>query len=399
MMPVVLTGPVPTVMTTPVTTMNPSLQAGVSGAFAQLGANIRMMHTQTMATMQARWAKYDMGRFMQYVQNVGRFMSLVASTFKFLFLLFPIIIVFRMIIGMVTRPLEYLLLTFALIFSTVVYVIYWVFYPLPMAAIPFAIFFLVIEGIPLAVYIAIFGVILIAVLVLCLLMTGLNYITGGAVSALVLCQNSPAAWYKTQNYHLHNKYERGFFCSRPCLPGYYPDPTGAFCLATPKLTPSHCPQASAMRLYTVNRNDLNYAYRSHPGLANPKYLFATPEARELMLKDHYLKKRDFMERCQEPMAKFKYMPLSICSSTDVLEKNGVDKKTVNKIKRVCSQAFCTSKSNYPFCANVGAFADDADDGSFWKRVIKILILILSFLVIFMFTLSYMAGKKAAATSE
>jgi hypothetical protein len=150
-------------------------------------------------------------------------------------------------------------------------------------------------------------------------------------------------------------------------------------------------------MYTGNRNDSNYMYKDYSTNGNIKFLMKSPEDREVVLKGHYLQKINFLEKCGKAMQKYDYMPLNLCSSLDVMEKNnlnGIDKKTLSKMKQVCAQAYCTSRSNYAFCPQLSGKGDD-DDGEFWKRVMKVLIMIIVFMFIVMFTLSYMLGLTIA----
>lgn len=325
----------------------------------------------------------------KYVQSALQFARMV----KMIALFFPLIIVARMIIGFFQKPLEFIMLGIACIFLAVFYVIYFIFSIPPFTWVPFLLWFIVMDIIPLVVYTIVMGALFLAITIFCILVAGLNILLGGALKNLVLCQNPAAGWYKTPNFHLSNKYERGFLCSRQCFHGYYPDDTGMYCVKVPKGQPSFCPQAEVMRMYTGQRNDWNFHFKDYQTTGNLSFLRKSPEQREVMIKNHYLRKRDFLEKCEKSMNKYKYMPLSICSSLDIMEKNninGIDKKTISKLKTVCSQAFCDSKSNYPFCASLTS-VNDTDAGEFWKNVMKIFIMISTFVFIVMFTLGYMAG--------
>jgi len=381
-----------TTATTGVGTSVAGAGTAVGGAMTAAGTAITGAVTGLTTALTAQKQQSFFQKIVEYTEKTIKYTMLVINVFKFMFMLFPIIIVFRLIIGLFTKPMEYIMLAITIFALAMLFVVYYIFYIPPFSVVPFIIYFAIMDLIPLAIYIVFYGIPFIVATLVCMIMTVLNYLFAGALSSLVLCQNSPASWYKTPNFHLNNKYQRGLMCSRQCLPGYYPDQTGLFCVSTPKQAPSFCPQAQAMRLYTVNKNDFKYIYGDHPGLVHPKYLFATPEQREIMLKDHFLKKRDFFIKCQDPMAPYNYMPLSICSSIDAMAINNENKQTINKLKKVCAQAYCNSQSNFPFCAQIGDATNDNEDGAFWRRVITILIMIVSFLVIVMFTLSYMVGQ-------
>lgn len=401
----------------PVLTVNPAEAAAIAAASAAQAAATTGGATQQSTVKNVTWIQSKiqkisefikknqqwlidkMDKYKQFVFKMSRIAWMFAQFMKFLFMLFPVIIVFRMIIGLFTKPMEFIMMGISCLVLAFAYVIYYIFYIPPFSIIPFLLWFIVVKLVPALVYTAVFGSLFLLITAFCLLLTFFNSILGGALSTLVLCQNSPASWYKTPNYHLKNKYERGLLCTRACLPGYYPDPTGMYCLSTPKHTPSYCPQAEAMRLYTVNKNDFMYYYKDYPTIGNIKYLSTSPEERELLLKDYYLKKKDFLGKCEAPMEKYNYMPLNVCSSLDIMKNNKIDDDTIAKMRKVCSQAYCNSKTNYPFCANMAGKYDDDDNGNFWKNIIKILIMITAFMVIVMFTLGYMTGESPLEESS
>lgn len=334
----------------------------------------------------------------QFVRKFEQAAFMFANFMRMAFQFFSLIIVFRMIIGFFTKPLEFIMLGMSCFVLAITYVIYYILSIPPFIYIPFLIWFIIFDVVPFVVYSIIMGVLFIGISILCLILAGINFITKGSLKSLVLCQNNVAAWFKTPNYHLGNKYERGIMCSKKCYPGYSPDTTGMYCIKIAKDSPSFCPQAEVMRMYTGNRNDMNYYYKDYQTIGNVKYLMKTPEEREILLKNHYLKKRDFHEKCEKSMSQYNSMSLGLCSSLDIYEKNninGIDKKTLSKMKKVCSQAYCNSKTNYPFCSDLATVNDENDNVSgFWKKIIKILLLIIVFIFIIMFTLSYMVGVKA-----
>jgi len=315
-----------------------------------------------------------------------------ANFMRALFQFFALIILARIIIGFFSKPLEFIMLGISCLILSVVYVIYYIFYIPPFIWVPFLIWFTLFDVLPWLVYCVVMMVLFIVISLFCLVLGFINVCTGGAIKSLVLCQNHVASWYKTPNFHLTNKFERGIFCSRKCYTGYAPDVTGMYCIKIPKGNPSYCPQAEAMRMYTTNRNDNIYYYKDYVTKGNMKYMTSSPDVREGLLKDHYLRKRDFLEKCDKSMSTYNYMPLSICASLDTIEKNnvnGIDKKTIDRLKKVCQQAYCNSKTNFPFCAQL-ASGDDDDASAFWKKLMKILISIAVFMFIIIFILNYMS---------
>jgi ubiquitin C len=340
-----------------------------------------------------QWYLDFMQRNAHHIARMTRIAFMFANFMRMMFQFFALIILARMIIGFFSKPLEFIMLGISCIVLAVTYVVYYILSVPPFIYIPFLIWFIIFDLAPLIVYTIAMGALFVAITILCILLAAVNFFTGGALKSLVLCQNHAASWFKTPNYHLSNKYERGLFCSRQCFSGYFPDATGMYCIRVPKGNPSYCPQAEVMRMYTGNRNDRNFSFKDYQTSGNIKYLSKSPEDRELMLKKHYLQKRDFMEKCDKSMDKFDYMSLNLCSSIDVMEKNainGIDKKTVDRMKTVCAQAYCTSRKNYAFCPQMSGSGED-DAGEFWKRVMRHLIAIITFVFIVLFSLGYMLG--------
>ena len=333
-------------------------------------------------------------RIKQFVSSMKRFAFMFKSFMSAMFAFFSIVILVRMVIGFFSKPLEFIMLGIACIVLAVTYVIYFLLsIPYFTIYIPFVAWFILFDLLPLVAYIIMMGALFIIITIFCFLLWFLNWCMDESLSSLVLCQNSAAAWYKTPNYHLGNKYERGLFCSRECFPGYYPDDTGMFCIKNSSITtPSYCPQAEAMRLYVGKRNDINYIYRDYNTFGNLKYISKSPQDRERLIKDHYMKKMTFLDKCSKSMKTFDYMPLNICSSIDSLENMnmGIDKATIKKMRQVCSQAYCNSRNNYGFCPQLEG-AGVEDDSDFWKRAIHLTILIMVFVFVLMFTLCYILG--------
>lgn len=330
-----------------------------------------------IATM-LRWAKY-----------FGIFMRTVA-------MFFPVIIVFRMIIGLFQKPMEFAMLGVAIIFLSIVFVLYYI-VSLPVFIwIPYIVWFIVAKFIPFLGYLVIFGMIFLITTLFCALMAGINAASGNAIASLILCQNDPDSWFKMPNWHYKNRWDRGFFCSKPCLPGYRPSSTGMFCEKLPRGTPSHCPQASVMRMYVMNKTDMVDHFKDYPIVGNLKYLSSDPDTRENLLKKHYLRKRDFLNNCNRSMKPYNYMPMNICSSLDAIEKdglNGINPATLKRLKISCAQSYCNASSSYPFCAKLSE-PDDNNSVDLWKRILKIIILIATTLFVFRFIIMTLAEGTA-----
>ena len=399
-----ITAPLLEVATAAQTLAGTASQAAAAAAnTASIGAATTAQTTQRQANFVQRFLR-DVQQFIrqkqqwmqtwiaerrEFIQTWTQRAIMFAKTMKMIAMFFPLVIVARMIIGFFQKPLEFIMLGIACLFLAVAYVIYYILSIPPFIYIVFFVWYLIFDIIPFVVYAIIMVILFAIIFVFSCLLAGINWMTNNKLSNLVLCQNSVTSWYTTPNFHMGNKFEKGLFCSRQCFPGYYPDETGFACAKIPRGQPSFCPQAEVMRLYSGRTKDLNYFYKDFPVRGNIHYLMKSPEQREHTIKRHLMQKKDFLNKCQVAMQKYDYMPLNVCSSLDVLG-NSLDKNTMNRIRTVCSQAYCSSKDNYPFCAQMASTPDD-DGGEFWKRVIKIIIMICVFMFIIMFTLQYMAG--------
>jgi hypothetical protein len=335
--------------------------------------------------------------FQKIAQGAFMFANFMRTMFQF----FPIIILARIIVGLFQRPMEYIMMGISIIILSIVYVIYYIFSIKPLIFIPYAIWFVIFFVFPFVLYTIILIALFIVLAIFCLILALINWITRGALRNMILCQNGPYAWYKIPNYHMKNKYERSLFCSKPCISGYYPDAPGISCIKNPKGQPSFCPYPEIMRLYTTNKNDFNYYYKDYITSGNLNYLSSSPEKRERLLKDYYMNKINFINQCDENFKNYKYIPLSICSSLDAMSNkdfqnysstgNAIDSVTLNKLKTICSQGFCNSKNNYPFCSFNNY--EKEKDKSRVKDIIKMIIYIILFVIICSIILIYFNEKK------
>lgn len=376
-------------------------------------ADAKLRNTENATQSKFQWmkdafqtAKDFTWRNSKWLSNVARGIRWFAVFMKTIFLFFPIIIIFRMLIGFFKKPVEFIMLGLVCLILPFIYVIYSIFSVPPFSIFPlmvwFFIRFFIFFFIPWIFYVSKWLIVIVLVYIFSGVLYVINIITGGLLQRAWVCEGSVNAWYKIPSNHVKNNYHRGFMCAKPCMAGYEPDEYGDKCVSIPKISPSFCPKAEVMRLFTVNRYDINYYFRDYPTLGNMKYLLKTPAGREKLLLDHYMKKKTFIDKCTtvdknvSKINDYDFISMNICSSTDILEKNtinGLDPFTVNKIRRVCNQAYCNTKTNYPFCSNAGAATIDNNTGDFWKKLIKIFIMIMVLLIIMFFSLKYISGNK------
>ena len=292
-------------------------------------------------------------------------------------------------------------MAFAWLMIAVLWVIYYVISLPPFIWILFIIYFIVVDCIPFLLYTAVFLSILLVVTLFCMLLAFLDLILGGRLKFIILCQNLPAGWYKTAGHQYMNKFSRGFFCSRPCLKNFYPDATGTTCVKMPKNSPPFCPQAQVMRIYTGDgRRDLKFAYKEISPTKSMKYLFKTPRAREEMLLQDFYEKQQFLDKCSNPsnsasMSKYDRITMNVCANLPTLKDkaiHGLTPKDIDKMQKVCNQAFCTSNKSYPFCTTLST-TSSMDASDLLKKVVNAIVGLIVFGVTVTMILYYMSESQ------
>lgn len=305
----------------------------------------------------------------------NKFMAMVARFFPFIKLMLMIIAIF-------TNFLQYVIMFFAAGIIAVLVVIHKVLGSPGLVMIPLAIYWLVVEFVPFVVYFVVFMALLVLITIICLILTILNVVLGGALNNLMRCENGPMAWYQIVSYQLGNMYKRGLLCSKPCKSGYYPDLTGGYCVKSGKDQPDFCPQAEIMRIFSgFSRNDKKFAYVDFNINKNTKYRLNMPDVREGMLKDYFVERKKFFDKCSDNMRKYDNTTMAICSQLDTIEKNNLynlKPEEIQRLKTVCNHAFCMGNQAYPFCAALAN--SNKDDG---EPLIKMLVRYAVSLIIFL----------------
>jgi hypothetical protein len=88
------------------------------------------------------------------------------------------------------------------------------------------------------------------------------------------------------------------------------------------------------------------------------------------------------------MSNYNTIALNICASVDSLDLQPKDKL---RLKQVCQQSYCTADKNYPFCSKISGLKED-DKNVIIKKVIKIIVIMIIFCLVFLFTMEYMYKK-------
>lgn len=335
------------------TSISTKLSKDISTASSTIDKSITQANTKDMTFQEKKDAKETQGRFSAFYQKVtqfGKFMITVARFMPIVKLCIAIILIF-------TNGLFFLTMLFALILAVILEVIYFVLSLEGLIHIIWFFYWLGTVFLPFLVYVGFFLAILLLITVICLVIALINLMGDGFLNSIILCQNSPASWYKVPFFHKSNQYSRGIMCSRPCRERYAPDEMRSKCMKIPKEAPSYCPQAQVMRFYTGDgKDDSNYIYIGLKTKGNMKYLTKLPEDREAMLLESFVKKKSFSDDCnnkENKMEQYNAVTTSICAN--VMQKTDIfkmDDATLLKIKSVCNQSFCNSRSTYPFCTGL-----------------------------------------------
>lgn len=331
-------------------------------------------------------------RFFEAVQKFLKVMAIVARFWPFIKICIAIIIIF-------SNLLFYVVMIFAYIGAAILEIIYFILSFPPFIQILGFIYLALTDGVVFLLYTFFMGVLLAIISIGCLILAFLNeYIFGGRLKFLILCQNGPANWYKVPNWHTDNRFMRGFLCSKPCRKGFVPEPSGTNCVRQPKEMPFYCPQAQIMRFYTGDgkKDRRRWAYKDKRVKGNMKYLSKTPPGREEELLDYFVNKSKYMTECgskDNPYGSHKYTPmlLNICANIDAYHDKSfinMEPKIMRRLQKVCNQSFCDSQETYPFCSKPGLNSEDGTS-ELIKRIVIFILSLICFTLAVMFMFAYM----------
>lgn len=310
-----------------------------------------------------------------YTQRLVQFNKFLQMMMKFS----PLFYVFAGIILIFTNALYYIVLAIAYVAIAIIQIAHFILGLPPFNYLIFFFgYFLFVDIIPFIMISCIWLGLLLVITLLCCVLSFINECTNGRLAYLILCQNSPTAWYSIPSYQHGNRYIRGVMCSKPCAKGYKPEGTvSSTCERLQSGIPSHCPQANVMRAYIGNIGmDGQVIHPDYTTQGNMKYLSKPPSEREEVLLNHFLDRIKYLERCNNPsniytLSKYDAVTKTICSNLDVL-KNKMDTKDFARLSMACNQAFCNAKSSYPFCGSL-MISSDTDTTELTKKILYALI--------------------------
>lgn len=315
----------------------------------------------------------------------------VGKIFNFFKLFSALFTLANTIIAIFKNPLEFLVMIVGGILGGILYVLYKITVLPPLNWIIFILWFVVTKVVFLIAYTIVIGFIVVFISLILLIISFINWATKGKLNNLLLCQNSPLAWYQVPNFHLGNKFERSLFCKSPCITGHAPDElTGEFCDRLPQGQPSYCPQAEIMRIISNHsRNDLRYIYGDFDPTTNIWFPFMTPADKETAYKQYFLKRQTFYNKCNDSLGPYNKMTLDFCNSLDMMKKmkfKNMSARDVARLEKVCQQAYCNSKNRYSFCGKFGTNdIQETNKGELVKQIISFILLCVIFMILFYFT--------------
>lgn len=362
--------------------------------FIKNNAQWLQRNTQWLSKFSRQTQQY----YAKFAQKILQFNNFIMTMMRFM----PVIKVFIAIILIFSNLLQYVIMAIAWLAIAIIEVGYKIISLPPLIYLVFLVYFIIVDVVPFLMYTVVFLALLVIITVLCIFLAFIDSCTGGHLKILILCQNSPAAWYKTPAHHLYNSYSRGLLCSKPCLKGYYPDTTGTSCVRLPSATPPYCPQAQVMRLYSGDgKNDKHTMYKKYRTKANYKYLLKTPSDREAILLDDFTKRQEHYDKCSNKknvvgMSKHDRITRNVCANLDALKKSGklhgMSESEIEKLEQVCHESFCNSKSSYPFCSSLSDISE-ANFADIIRKIIMTIISIIMYSVTLMLILAYMNSTE------
>lgn len=308
----------------------------------------------------------------------------------------PIGALIAIITTLFKHPLEFITRVLCAIIVSIIFVLYIITTIPPFSWLAFAVWFIIKYVLILIGFTVVSVVVFCIVAFLFLILAVVNAMSGNKLNNLTLCQTSPIAWFTVPNYQDGNRYERGFFCSTPCAAGYSPDElSGSFCNRMPLAQPSFCPQAEIMRLL-LKKTGINERHVYANFIPTPSHFSKPPREKEEDYIKHFDGMQKFFNKCTQKMGGFNNIALDICGSLDAIEKlniNLLDEKTINKLKEVCKQGFCNSRSRHIFCSS---FADSLPEKE--GEIVKTLIFLIAAFILFVFLL-VMTYKFVSASTK
>ena len=177
--------------------------------------------------------------------------------------------------------------------------------------------------------------------------------TGGFVTRMMHCENSPGDWHSRNMVSDDNTFVRYFpFCMRPCASRYTKSWSGCCCNRLPKYMPDLCPQQQIFNLSQASADQApgssaaSFAHKGPVAFAHlaPDAAFKrlTVDAKRRYLVSAFKRKASWYKRCYDALDNKDYLNRHLCSVFDQL---GLDAATTKKLAVVCSECYCDYQRN------------------------------------------------------
>ncbi len=174
--------------------------------------------------------------------------------------------------------------------------------------------------------------------------------TGGFVTRMMHCENSPGGWHSRNMASDENSFVRVFpFCLRPCAPRYTKSWTGCCCNRLPPYMPDLCPQ---QQVYNLSRGidssaaGGKFAHGAPVSFAkyhaDAAFKRMTVDAKRKYLVSAFDRKTSWYARCFDTLESKDFLNRHLCSVFDQL---GLDKDMLQKLAIVCSECYCDYRKN------------------------------------------------------
>jgi hypothetical protein len=173
-----------------------------------------------------------------------------------------------------------------------------------------------------------------------------DMLTGGMVSRLMRCENSPDVWSEGNSFADNNLYSQWVpFCWRPCGKRYRPIYGGTCCQRLPKYLPDHCPQQQIYRTFVSSSKgrgtpsstggpDTFVDYLPEAGFAGKD-----PAGRQRMMASAFKEKVKWYQRCYTTFSGYDFINRHLCDNVDLLPTSK-DEDATARIVTSCREIFC-----------------------------------------------------------
>ena len=168
----------------------------------------------------------------------------------------------------------------------------------------------------------------------------LDMALGGALVAMLRCENLPSIWFEGHSYASGNEYKRFLGCAVPCSTRFRPS-TG-LCWRLPDYLPDYCPQQQIYRLHLARTVPSPYAFETYND--NPKFQLKEKDQKVTTLLKAFQEKQTFLRTCADRLSGYDFINMHLCAGHKVIaETMKVRQDDLKKFRFVCSQTYCKYK--------------------------------------------------------